>query len=105
MKLSTEESERFKDIPVIRSLEGGFFFQPDENNEMKICNEFPGYTHYISEQKEPNTSVPEYINTVPVEAEKGIRKLLKENIPDFRDKPIVMSKICWCTDTPETDII
>lgn len=101
IKLSTEESERFKDIPVIRSLEGGFFFQPDENNEMKICNEFPGYTYYISEQKEPNTSVPEYIHTIPVEAEKGIRKLLKETIPDFKDKPIVMSKICWCTDTPD----
>lgn len=99
--LSAEEAKKFEGIPVIRSLEGGFFFQPDENNEMKICNEFPGYTHYINDKKEPNNSVPKYVHSIPKEAEKGIRKLLKETIPDFKDKEIVMSKICWCTDTPD----
>lgn len=101
IKLTAQEAELLKGIPVIRSLEGGFFFEPDANNEMKICNEFPGYTNYINDGEGPNSSVPDYRNSIPVEAKEGIRKLLQETIPDFKDKPIVMSKICWCTDTPD----
>ncbi|GME83209.1 unnamed protein product [Ambrosiozyma monospora] len=101
VKLTHEEAVKYKDCPVIFNCERGFFFEPDENNEIKICNEFPGYTNL----NENGESIPFYANEIPLEAAKDIRKYLKETMPELSEKPFVKTKICWITDSPDRELI
>lgn len=105
IKLSQEEAKEFKHIPVVTNQEMGFFFEPDYKNEIKICNEFPGYTNYIRESKEPDDSVPVKRNSIPKEAEAGIRSLLHATMPRFEGRDLTESRICWCTDTPDRNFL
>lgn len=105
IKLTEEEAASFRDMPVIDCMEKGFFFEPDYlKNELKICNEFPGYTNYHTGEISTN-SVPLFKNGIPREAEVAIRELLAETLPEFKDRPLVETKICWCTDTPDRNFL
>lgn len=101
IKLTNEEAQKMKDIPVLLNYDLGFFFEPDSNNEIKICNEFPGYTHYTSKDESPESSIPIAKDSIPLEAEKAIRNLFRATLPQFADREFVKKKICWCTDTPD----
>ncbi|CAN6631594.1 hypothetical protein TRVA0_013S01134 [Trichomonascus vanleenenianus] len=102
IKLTEEENKLIKDTPVLFNYERGFFFEADEEkSEMKICNEFPGYTNL----DENGESVPVARHEIPLEAEQGIRDLLRETIPELADKPFVKARICWCTDSPDRNLI
>lgn len=105
IKLSEEEAKELKNIPVVTSQEMGFFFEPDYQNELKICNEFPGYTNYVRDRQEPDDSIPVRKNTIPEEAEFGIRRLLRATLSHFADREIAEAKICWCTDTPDRNFL
>lgn len=100
IKLSESEAKLLKDSPVVLNLDEGFFFEPDSNNELKICNEFPGLINMSknSTNKGP-VSIPEYRNQLPLEAEKYIRSFVKQVYPQFAERPFSVAKICWCTDT------
>lgn len=101
IKLTEEEALSFKNIPVLLNYDLGFFFEPDSNNEIKICNEFPGYTHYADGTENPESSIPIAKDSIPLEAEDAIRNLFKATLPQFSDREFVKKKICWCTDTPD----
>jgi sarcosine oxidase/L-pipecolate oxidase len=107
LKLTEEEARLFKDMPVIDNAEKGFFFEPDlVKNELKVCNEFPGYTHYTSsETRDADDSIPIYKRQIPKEAEQAMRLLIAETLPQFKDRPLVEAKICWCTDTPDRNFL
>ncbi|CAH6719913.1 putative L-pipecolate oxidase [[Candida] jaroonii] len=105
IKLSKDEAKKFKNMPVVLNYEQGFFFEPDPiKNELKICNEFPGYTNYVSGD-EPDNSIPLYKSQIPKAAELDIRKLLSDTLPEFKDREFVETKICWCTDTPDRNFL
>lgn len=100
IKVSDEEAEKFKGLPVIFNCDRGFFFEADENNEIKIVNEFPGYTRYTEGE-----SVPFYSSEIPKEAADGIRQYLEETMPYFKDREFVQTRLCWCTDSPNRELI
>lgn len=102
IKLTPEENAKLKDTPVMFNYEKGFFFEADEDrSEMKICNEFPGYTNLNKDGE----SVPIARHEIPLEAEQGVRDYLRETIPEFADKELVKARICWCTDSPDRNLI
>ncbi|EGV65396.1 FAD-dependent oxidoreductase [Yamadazyma tenuis] len=106
IRLTPDEAASFKGMPVVCNLEKGFFFEPDyTKNELKICNEFPGYTHYVGDSTAADSSVPVYKNQIPHVAERDIRLLLQETLPQLADRPLVQAKICWCTDTPDRNFL
>lgn len=96
IKLTDEEAAKLKDMPVILNLDGGFVFEPDQNNEIKFCNEFPGYINM-----EQGNSIPIIKNAIPEEAEIQMRNFLRLVFPKFAERDFSMCKICWCTDTPD----
>lgn len=101
VKVTDEEAEKFKGLPVLFNVEKGFFFEADENNEIKICNEFPGYTNVNKDGE----SIPLYKMEIPVDAEKEIRQFLKETMPFLANRPFVKTRCCWCTDSPDRELI
>lgn len=96
IKLTDEEAAEYRNMPVVLNLDGGFVFEPDCNNELKFCNEFPGYTNFVHRD-----STPVYREEIPVEAEIQMRQFLKQVFPQFEKRPFSVAKICWCTDTPD----
>lgn len=97
IQLTEAEAKALKNIPVLLNLEHGFLFEPDANNDLKFCNEFPGYINLTSDSQ----SIPIYRDQVPKEAEVYMRKFLGEVFPNLAQRPFNVSKICWCTDTPD----
>lgn len=106
IQLTDEEALLLKDSPVVLSLDEGFFFEPDKDNHLKFCNEFPGYINMeqIATNEGP-VSVPTYRSEVPKEAEDQMRGFLRQVFPQFAERPFCVSKICWCTDTPERNFL
>lgn len=98
ISLTEKEASSLKGCPVILNLDQGFIFEPDVNNDLKFCNEFPGYVNML---KEENTSIPLYRNQIPVEAEFHMRQFLRQVYPEISERPFNVAKICWCTDTPD----
>lgn len=96
VQLTPKEARKLKRLPVLLNLNTGFIFEPDANGQVKVCNEFPGYTNFHDGQ-----SQPVYKNQVPAEAIEGMRDFLRLTLPVLADRPFDHVQICWCTDTPD----
>lgn len=104
--LSPEERPFYKNIPVIFNIEKGFFFEPDEENgEIKICDEHPGYTNMEKSADGTPQSIPFERTQVPKESEARVRALLSETMPQLANRPFSFARICWCADTPNREFI
>ncbi|KAL1613851.1 hypothetical protein SLS56_012227 [Neofusicoccum ribis] len=82
---------------------GGFFMEPDEDNhELKICDEHPGYLNWTTDPKTGRmVSLPFAKNQIPLEAERRVREFLQECMPHLAQRPFSFARICWCADTPD----
>ncbi|KAL2438535.1 L-saccharopine oxidase [Exophiala dermatitidis] len=104
IQLTPKEREEFKGIPVVMNLEEGFFFEPSTDGQIKICNEFPGFTHNVTlpdgrQTSEPRSHAQNPSDSIPHQSRKEIRQFLAKTVPQFKDRPFVTEKVCWCTDT------
>ncbi|OAQ91320.1 alpha-N-acetylglucosaminidase [Purpureocillium lilacinum] len=101
IKMTEEEAQLYKNLPVLFNVEKGFFMEPDEDrHELKICDEHPGYCNWVTlpDSKLPE-SVPFAKHQVPIESEQRIKQFLSEIMPHLADRPLVHARICWCADT------
>lgn len=105
IKLEPHERALYKDLPVIFNIEKGFFFEPDDAGEIKICDEHPGYTNMEQSDTGAIGSVPFEKTEVPKESERRVRDLLKETMPQLADRPFSFARICWCADTANREFI
>ncbi|EIN09729.1 FAD dependent oxidoreductase [Punctularia strigosozonata HHB-11173 SS5] len=112
IKLSDEEAAEYKGCPVVYNGDLGFFFEPSRDNLIKVCDEFPGFTHYEENVKPFGASKPSRISvprshaehptdTVPDESVKTMSKVIQSMLPRFTDRPQLDQKMCWCTDTAD----
>ena len=104
IRMSPSESQIFRNLPVLFNIEKGFFMEPDdENHDLKICDEHPGYTNFLPDPNSPTgkSSVPFRKEQVPIEAEARVRDFLRETMPQLADRPFSFARICWCADTPD----
>lgn len=97
IRLDDSQAEKLKGLPVVLNIDEGFLFEPDSNNEIKFCNEFPGYINLNAK----NISIPVYKDLIPLEAESQMRHFLKQVYPEISELKFQVSKICWCTDTTD----
>ena len=102
VRLMPEEAKLYKNLPVLFNIELGFFMEPDEDNlDLKICDEHPGYCNWITDaQNSEQRSVPFANHQIPAESERRVRRFLSETMPQLADRPFSFARICWCADTP-----
>lgn len=102
IKLTSQEAELYRNLPVLFNIELGFFMEPDEDNhDLKICDEHPGYCNWVAgDQNSNQTSVPFANHQIPLESEERVRRFLRETMPQLADRPFSFARICWCADTP-----
>jgi sarcosine oxidase/L-pipecolate oxidase len=111
LRLTSEEAADFKNCPVVYNGDVGFFFEPDENGIIKVCDEFPGFTRFKKHQpygagspkslSVPRSHAKHPTDTYPDASEKSIRKAIDTYLPRFNDKELHNRTLCWCTDTAD----
>lgn len=105
LTLAPEERALYKNLPVIFNSERGFFFEPNEVGEIKVCDGHPGYTNMVQSEDGSVSSIPFERTQVPRESEERVRALLRETMPQLADRPFSFARICWCADTPHREFI
>ncbi|KAJ6111886.1 hypothetical protein N7523_007947 [Penicillium sp. IBT 18751x] len=104
IRMTPEEAKRYRNLPVLFNVAKGFFMEPDENNhELKICDEHPGYCNFIpdSNHSGEKRSIPFAKHQIPLEAEARARDFLRDTMPHLADRPFSFARICWDADTPD----
>jgi sarcosine oxidase/L-pipecolate oxidase len=104
--MSPEEAQLYRNLPVLFHSEKGFFMEPDEDNhELKVCDEYPGYCNWVTptegsvENPLPQSrAIPRH--QIPVASARRIREFLSETMPHLADRPFSHTAMMWCADTP-----
>ncbi|WWD04620.1 hypothetical protein V865_002691 [Kwoniella europaea PYCC6329] len=110
IRLTPEEAKKLKGMATTYNHELGFIMEPEEGTlELKIVNEFAGYTHMqqvrpFGLNKDVLMSVPRAhaihpTDTITTESLEAIKNLIKLWLPDLVDRPLFKMAMCWCTDT------
>ena len=102
IRMSEEEAERYRNLPVLFNIAKGFFMEPDEKNlEMKICDEHPGYVNWVSDPLHDGEkrSIPFAKHQIPLTAEARARDFLNDTMPHLANRPLAFARICWDADT------
>lgn len=115
LSLSPSEAALYKDAPVVYHGEYGFFFEPDENGVVKVCDEFPGFTRFkcvtpYGAAAPQRVSVPRShalhpSDTYPDASEASVRRAVGKLLPRFVDRPLFNRTLCWCTDTADAALL
>ncbi|KAH8664732.1 fructosyl peptide oxidase [Xylariales sp. PMI_506] len=115
IQLSPQEAAEYKGVPVVYNGDIGFFFEPTDDGVIKVCDEFPGFSHFLEHQpyganKPKRISVPRShakhpTDTYPDASEVTIRKAISTYLPRFTDKPLFNRALCWCTDTADAALL
>lgn len=104
IRMSPEEAQRYRNLPVLFNVAKGFFMEPDEDrHELKICDEHPGYCNFVPDplRAGETRSIPFAKRQIPLEAEARARDFLRDTMPHLADRPLAFARICWDTDTPD----
>ncbi|QKX60220.1 uncharacterized protein TRUGW13939_07363 [Talaromyces rugulosus] len=108
IQLSPEEAATLRNIPVTNVRDMAFFFEPDrETNKLKFCHMGGAFTNYAYSKDGLSLPFTELSESqfVPAEDEFYIRKLLKEVLPQFADRPLIDAHLCWFADTDDSNYI
>lgn len=99
--LTPAEAQLFRKLPVLYGVDRGFFIEPSPyGNELKICDEHPGYLNFVyDERRGEKRSMPFARNQIPRASETRIRGLLRETLPQLADRPFSFARLCWDADT------
>ncbi|KAI1628722.1 FAD dependent oxidoreductase [Exophiala viscosa] len=104
IQMSPEEAKLYRNLPVLFHSEKGFFMEPDEDNlELKVCDEYPGYCNWVTPEEGKDNALPYSKplprNKIPVESARRIRRFLSETMPHLADRPFSHAATIWCADT------
>ncbi|KAH7126005.1 putative sarcosine oxidase [Dactylonectria macrodidyma] len=115
IQLTPEEAALYKNIPVVYDGEYGFFFEPNEDGTIKVCDEFPGFSRFKMHQpygashpkliSVPRSHASHPTDTYPDASEVRIRRAIAKFLPGLKDKRIVERAMCWCTDTADANLL
>lgn len=105
VQLTQEECDLLRGIPVTNVRDLGFFFEPDPATRLfKLCPLGAGFTNTRNGTSLPPDQPPaELQDFIPVEDEKKLRQLLRETIPWMADRPFVDRRLCWFSDTQDSE--
>jgi sarcosine oxidase/L-pipecolate oxidase len=107
IQLTPEELKRYKDVPVTRMIDNGFYiFPPTSQGVVKFAIHQKGYLN----PRDGLSSVPRTALTrgyenqrVPENAHKALLAGLKRVYPELAAKEWLTSRLCWYSDRPSGD--
>lgn len=98
IKLTGEEAQEWKGMPVINNRELGYLFEPDiEGRRLKIAPHGVGYTHYMTPggKSHPRSKTSNPTDGIPSEDKERVRELLRMALPTLAERPFEYERMCW----------
>ncbi|OJJ07791.1 hypothetical protein ASPVEDRAFT_66020 [Aspergillus versicolor CBS 583.65] len=115
IQLTPAEAAQYRNSPVVYDGDYGFFFEPNENGVIKVCDEFPGFTRFKQHQpygasspksiSVPRSHAQHPTDTYPDASEVTVKKAISRLLPRFADKELFNRTMCWCTDTADANVL
>lgn len=106
VQLTEAETDYLRFIPTTNVRDLGFFFEPDPKTRLfKLCPLGIGYTNTGRDaiSLPPADRLPPPQDFIPREDEVKLRQLLRETFPWMADRPFVDQKLCWFSDTSNSE--
>lgn len=118
--VTKEEEKQWEKMSITTNLNTGINIFPPHEGEVKVLRRSPGYKNTTSvknpnvaersnkpnvEISYPRTSVSNPEDWIPSEAEKEIRENLREIMPPLWNRPFSRTKLCWLTQTKNSNFI
>ncbi|KAF4971529.1 hypothetical protein FZEAL_9813 [Fusarium zealandicum] len=106
VQLTEEECDLLRGMPVVNVRDLGFYFEPDPATRLfKLCPLGAGFTNTKNGTSLPpmDTSAGPLQDFIPLEDEQKLRQLLRETLPWMVDRPFVDRKLCWFSDTADSE--
>lgn len=119
IRLTQQECDVLRGIPVVNSMDLGFFFEPDpETRLLKITPLGAGYSNFSGNSlkgvslpplaggktNQTNNGTTDTLQDyIPLEDEIKMRRLLRETLPWLENRPFVEKKLCWFSDTADSE--
>jgi sarcosine oxidase/L-pipecolate oxidase len=103
IQLTDRECDILRGLPVINVRDLGFFFEPDPATKLlKLCHLGGAYSNTNSDgiSLPPSTPVEDFI---PAGDEAKLRQLLREALPWLAERPFVDKKMCWFSDSADSE--
>jgi len=115
VQLTAEEAEKYRKVPVFLDFGSGWYcFPPNKDNVVKMAIHHAGYTNPkectipgIPAISTPLTALDGGVpgKAIAVAMVKELRQMLKVVYPELSQKPFNYTRMCWYTDTPDSDWI
>ncbi|CUM64500.1 uncharacterized protein PRCAT00002105001 [Priceomyces carsonii] len=111
IKLTEDEYEKYKDIPIVFSAEDGYYFPPDPDTRIiKIAAAVDESCNVVTDQFKNHISLPRYkthypYDTIPKTSARDITAFLEKTLPDLAYHKIINPKICWISDTVDSNFL
>ncbi|PFH52114.1 hypothetical protein AMATHDRAFT_140800 [Amanita thiersii Skay4041] len=114
IQLTEQESNRYKDCPVVLDLSTGFYiFPPTKEHVVKLAIHGAGYTNNLPiEGYSMHISTPRTVTSdstrglaIPKDALQTLRSCLRGVYPDLAEKPLMGTRLCWYNDSLDGDWI
>jgi sarcosine oxidase/L-pipecolate oxidase len=106
MQLSPAETIRYSSLPILDSLELGYYFPPQNDGTFKMAHgqyvtntstdPVSGITTSI-----PHTFTQSPLDDLPIEIEAAMRHNLRQVFPELADRPFSCTRLCWDADTAD----
>ncbi|KAF3011192.1 hypothetical protein E8E13_011592 [Curvularia kusanoi] len=108
-KLTQEEMQQLKDLPVYLNFETGWFvFPPHEDTGfLKVAVHGWGYTRSESDGLSSPVTAPRSnrVDFAPADGVQRLRQGLREVLPEIAERGFDRTAVCWYNDTPTGDFI
>lgn len=109
VKLTPDEMNRLKDMPVYMNFETGWFVFPphEETGFLKCAVHGWGYTRSEEQELSSPVTAPrgERVDFAPADGVQRLRNGLREVFPDIAERGFDRTAVCWYNDTPTGDFI
>ncbi|KIM63945.1 hypothetical protein SCLCIDRAFT_116175 [Scleroderma citrinum Foug A] len=106
IQLSAEEAKRYRECPVVLDFSTGHYvLPPNANNIIKTAVNSAGHTHMVVSTPRTILSHPDDSDglRVPRSALRILRDRLRAVYPELAEKPWADTRLCWYTDSPDSD--
>ncbi|KAI5800882.1 FAD dependent oxidoreductase [Pyronema domesticum] len=108
LKLTEEEYQEIRDMPVVFNLSNGMLGLPGESKKevLKIARHAAGYLHLDSDGiSKPRTAVTHPGLEIPEESRKEFHEAVKKFLPRIPHREFEKTRLCWYNDTATGDFI
>ncbi|KAH6679995.1 FAD dependent oxidoreductase [Plectosphaerella plurivora] len=116
VQLTPRECDVLRGIPIVNARDLGFYFEPDPATRLlKLTPLGVGFSNFKQTEEFSGVSLPPSLlgdadavgsalkDYVPLEDELKMRLLLRETLPWLADRPFVDKKMCWFSDTADSE--